>query len=44
MQGNTGTIAYIEIEALSEGKPEIGFDRQTISVLTPEGKNFSILF
>ena len=44
MQGSTGTIGYIEIEALSEGKPEIGFDRQTISVLTPEGKNFLILF
>ena len=44
MQGSAGTIAYVEIEALSEGKPEIGFDRQTISVLTPEGKNFSILF
>ena len=38
MQGSTGTIAYIEIEALSEGKPEMGFDRQTISVLTPEGE------
>jgi general secretion pathway protein D len=44
MQGSTGTIAYIEIEALSEGKPEIGFDRQTMTVLTPEGKNFAILF
>lgn len=44
MQGNIGIIAYIEIEALSEGKPEIGFDRQTMTVLTPEGKNFSIYF
>jgi hypothetical protein len=44
MQGNNGIIAYIEIEALSEGKPEIGFDRQTMTVLTPEGKNFSIVF
>jgi general secretion pathway protein D len=44
MQGSTGTIAYIEIEALTEGKPDISFDRQTMTVLTPEGKNFSILF
>jgi general secretion pathway protein D len=44
MQGNNGVIAYIEVEALSQGKLEIGFDRQTMTVLTPEGKNFSILF
>jgi hypothetical protein len=44
MQGNGGIIAYVEIEALTEGKPEISFDRQTMTVLTPEGKNFSILF
>ena len=44
MQGNNGIIAYVEVEALSEGKLEIGFDRQTMTVLTPEGKNFSILF
>jgi len=44
MQGNNGIIAYVEVEALSEGKLEIGFDHQTMTVLTPEGKNFSILF
>jgi hypothetical protein len=44
MAGSSGVIAYIEIEALAEGKPEITFDRQTVTVLTPEGKNFAIVY
>jgi len=44
MVGSSGVIAYIEIEALTAGKPDITFDRQTVTVLTPDGKNFAINF
>ena len=37
-----GTLAYIEIEALVAGKPEIGFDHDVINFLTVDGKNFAI--
>ncbi|MGB7068070.1 MAG: secretin N-terminal domain-containing protein [Pyrinomonadaceae bacterium] len=40
----TGVLAYIEVEALEAGKPEMIFDRDVLNLLTPEGKNFSISF
>lgn len=39
-----GVLAYIEIEALTNGKPEIAFDRDVLNFLTPEGKNFVVGF
>lgn len=38
----TGTLAYIEIEALVDGKPEVAFDRDVLNLLTGDGKNFAI--
>ena len=40
----SGIIAYIEIEALSEGKPDITFDKDVLNILTSDGKNFSVSF
>lgn len=37
-----GTLAYIEIEAISDGRPVITFERDVLNLLTPEGKNFVI--
>jgi hypothetical protein len=37
-----GTLAYIEIEALADGKPVIVFDRDVLNLLTSDGKNFSV--
>ena len=37
-----GVLAYIEIEALVNGKPEISFDKDMLNFLTPDGKNFVI--
>lgn len=37
-----GTLAYIEIEALIAGRPEIGFDHDVINFLTVDGKNLAI--
>lgn len=40
----SGVIAYIEIEALADGKPELAFDRDVLNLLTVDGKNFSVNF
>ncbi len=39
-----GTLAFIEIEALTNCKPEIAFDRDVLSFLTGDGKNFHVKF
>lgn len=40
----TGSLAFVEIEALSNGKPEIAFDRDVLNFLTTDGKNFLVKF
>jgi hypothetical protein len=40
----SGTLAVIEIEALADGKPEIGFDKDVLNFLTADGKNFLVKF
>ena len=37
-----GTLLVIEIEALASGKPAIAFDRDVLSFLTLDGKNFLV--
>jgi hypothetical protein len=39
-----GTLAYVEIEMLKNGRPEISFDRDVLNFLTSEGKNFVVKF
>ena len=39
-----GTLAFIEIEALVDGRPEITLDRDVLNFLTIDGKNFQIHF
>ena len=39
-----GTLAFIEIEALVDGKPEMTFDRDVLNFLTTDGKNFQVKF
>lgn len=38
----SGTIAFIEVELLTNGRAEIALDRDVLSFLTGEGKNFAI--
>ncbi len=38
----SGILAYLEIEALTPGRPEIAFDRDMLNFLTSDGKNFVI--
>lgn len=40
----TGTLAYIEIEALAAGRPVIAFDRDVLNFMTVDGKNFAVKF
>jgi len=44
VNSGSGVIAYIEIEALADGRPEFSFDRDVMNFLTAEGRNFSIAF
>jgi general secretion pathway protein D len=44
IQGNSGIVAYVEIEALVDGRPEIAFDRDVLTVLTADGKNFAVSY
>lgn len=37
-----GTLVFIEIEALVDGRPEITFDRDVLNFLTLDGKNFQV--
>ena len=39
-----GTLAFVEIEALADGKPEIAFDRDLFNFQTLEGRNFIVKF
>lgn len=43
-ESNSGVLAYIEIEALTDGKPEISFDADMVSMLTADGKSFALKF
>ena len=42
--GTTGALAYIEIEALTDGKPEITLAKDVLNFLDSEGKNFAVKF
>lgn len=37
-----GTLAFVEIEALVDGRPQFAFDRDVLNFLTADGKNFTV--
>lgn len=43
-ENSSGILAYVEIEALTDGKPEIAFDADVMNFLTADGKNFTVRF
>lgn len=43
-ENSSGILAYIEVEALTDGKHEIAFERDVLNFLTADGKNFSVKF
>ncbi|MEP6903551.1 MAG: secretin N-terminal domain-containing protein [Actinomycetota bacterium] len=40
----SGILAYIEVEALADGKQEIAFDADLMNIMTNAGKNFTVKF
>jgi hypothetical protein len=42
--GSFGILAYIEIEALSDGKPAIELEKEVLNFLSADGKNFAVKF
>ena len=43
-ENSSGMLAYIEVEALADGKHEISFDKDILNFLTADGKNFVVKF
>ena len=41
---SSGVLAYIEIEALADGVPNITFDQDVLNFLTADGKNFAVKY
>jgi len=41
---SSGTLAYVEIEALADGIPQISLEQDILTVLSAQGKNFQIKF
>ncbi|MEO6333733.1 MAG: secretin N-terminal domain-containing protein [Pyrinomonadaceae bacterium] len=39
-----GILAYVEIEALADGKPEINLERDVLNFLTADGRNLPVKF
>lgn len=43
-ENSSGVLAYIEVEALADGTHQIAFDNDSISIMTFDGKDFSVKF
>lgn len=43
-ENSSGILAYVEVEALTDGKPEIAFDADILSLTTADGKAFAVKF
>ena len=39
-----GVLAFVEVEALADGKPELALEREVLNFLAADGKNFSVKF
>jgi general secretion pathway protein D len=44
VESRSGVLAYIEIEALADGVPEMTFEKDVLNFLTPDGKNFVVRY
>jgi general secretion pathway protein D len=44
VESASGILAYIEIEALADGVPEMTFEKDVLNFLTPDGKNFVVRY
>jgi len=44
VESGSGILAYVEIEALADGKPAVSFAKDVLNLQTVKGKNFVITF
>lgn len=44
VETSTGVLAYIEVEALADGKHELSFGKDVMTFLTADGKNIAVKF
>lgn len=44
VQNSSGVLAYVEIEALADGTPSLSLEKDVLSFLTADGKNFAVKF
>jgi general secretion pathway protein D len=42
--GNQGVLAFVEIEALADGKPDISLERDVLNFIAADGKNLGVRF
>ena len=43
-QNSSGILAYIEVEALTDGQHEFSFNKDVLNMLTADGRNFSLKY
>jgi hypothetical protein len=43
-ENSSGILAYIEVEALADGKHDISFDADSMNIMTADGKDFAVKF
>jgi len=44
LAGTDGVLAFVEVEALADGKPEIALEKDVLNFLTADGKNIPVTF
>lgn len=44
LPNSSGVLAYIEIEALTDGKPEVAFDSDMVNIMSVDGKTFTVKY
>lgn len=44
LSATQGVLAFVEIEALADGKPQIDLEKDVLNFLAADGKNFSVKF
>jgi hypothetical protein len=42
--GTEGVLAFVEVEALADGKPEIALEKDVLNFLTADGRNIPVKF
>lgn len=42
--GNNGVLAFVEVEALADGTPDISLERDVLNFITADGKNLGVRF